>query len=152
MADGDFFINSAGRTELVDGADKAAQDLAEVLMTPLSRARAYGSELASLDIPEPVSAIVGKSLISKKVDEAVQRLKRLQELDPEITDTEQIEKIHKLVVEQIGTGQFIFWVSVLLVDQSIIGEQVLAVSLRHQESARLTESIAELTKRITSGT
>lgn len=148
MKDGDLFISSAGRAELVDGADKAAQDVAEVLMTPLDSLRDYGSELASLNIPEPVSVIAGKALVSKKVDEAIQRLKRFQETDPFITDSEQIDKINKLVVQQIGTGQFIFWINLFLVNQSITGNQVLAVSLRHQESARVAETAVDLARRL----
>ena len=99
-------------------------------------------------IPQPVSVFAGRALISKKVDEAVQRLKRLQELDPYAGPDEVIDKINRLVVEEIESREFIFWVSVLLVDRSIIGNRILAVSLRHQESARLVDSVQALVKRI----
>ncbi len=148
MSDGDIFINSAGRAEEIEGADKAAQDLAEILMTPLDSLRGYGSELADLSIPQPVGLFAGKAIISKKVDEAVQRLRRLQEQDPNAGSDERIEKINKLVVENIGSRDFIFWVNVLLEDRTIIGDRVLAVSLRHQESARLIESVEELAKKL----
>lgn len=148
MADGDLFINSAGRAEEVSGADKTAQDLAEVLMTPLDPLRSYGSELADLSIPQPVSLFVGKALISKKVDEAIQRLKRMQERDPYAGPDERIDKINRLLVEEIESREFIFWVNVLLVDKTIIGNRILAVSLRHQESARLIDSVQELADRL----
>lgn len=147
-SDGDIFINSAGRSEFVDGPDKAAQDLAEVLLQPLDALRDYGSELESLNVPHPVSLFAGKALISKKVDEAVQRLKRLQEQDPNAGPDETIDKINKLVVQEIASREFIFWVNVLLLDRTIIGNRILAVSLRHQESARLIESVQELANRL----
>jgi hypothetical protein len=148
MADGDLYINSAGRAETITGADKAAQDLAEVFMTPLDGLRDYGSELASLDIPPQISVFAGKALLSKKVDEAVQRLKRKQEADSYVTDDELIESINRLVIDQFGPGDFVFWVSVLLRDQTVSNDQVLAVSLRHQESySTTTESLRELSRR-----
>lgn len=148
MADGDIYINSAGRAEEIEGPDKTAQDLAEILMTPLDSLRAYGSELADLNIPQPVSLFAGKALISKKVDEAVQRLKRLQEQDPYAGPDERIDKINRMVVEQIESRDFIFWVNVLLQDKNVVGDRILAVSLRHQESARLTDSVQELAERL----
>ncbi len=152
MFDGDVFLNSAGRGEELTGADKAAQDLAEILMTPFDSDRDYGSELADLDIPQPVSALVGKSLITRKVDEAVQRLIRFQQADPYATAQERIEKLHKIVVEQFETSSFLFWVNVLLEDQTILGDRVLAVSLRHQESASLVDTVQELARKLsTSG-
>lgn len=148
MADGDIFINSAGRSEEIEGPDKAAQDIAEVLMTPLDSLRAYGSELAALSIPQPVSVFAGKALISKKVDEAIQRLKRLQEQDPYAGRDERIDKINRLVVEEIEARDFIFWANVLLQDKTVVGNRILAVSLRHQESARLNNSVQELAERL----
>lgn len=147
MADGDLFINSAGRAETITGADKCAQDIGEDLLTPFDGARDYGSELATLDVPQPITAFAGKALIAKKVDEAIQRLKRLQQQDPAITPQEQIDKINKIVVDQISATDFVFWVSVFLQDSSVEASSVLAVSLRHQESARFTESIQDLIRR-----
>lgn len=148
MADGDIYINSAGRAETITGTNKATQDIAEVLMTPLDGLRDYGSELASLDIPPQVSLFAGKSLLSKKIDEAIQRLKRKQEADPYITDDELIETINRLKIDQFNTGDFLFWVSVLTRSQTTTGDQILAVSLRHQESHRLTtETVQELVGR-----
>ncbi len=147
MFNGDILIDSAGRSQAISGPDKAAQDIAEILMTPLDGLRDYGGELESLDIPPIISVFAGKALISKKVDEAIQRLKRFQERDPNITDDELIESINRLVVEQFETTDFLFWVSVLLRDQSVTSESILAVSLRHQESHRLTETVQELTAR-----
>lgn len=145
MMDGDIYINSAGRAETITGTSKAAQDLAEVLMTPLDGLRDYGSELGSLDIPPQVSLFAGKALLSKKIDEAVQRLKRKQEADPFITDDELIETINRLKIIQFDVGSFLFWVSVLLRDTSVTGDQILTTSLRHQESYRLTtKTVQEL--------
>lgn len=148
VADGDVFLNSAGRTESIEGVDKSAQDLAEMLMTPYDPERDYGSELADLDVPSSVSVFVGKSLIGKKVDEAVQRLKRMQEQDPYAGADEVIDRVQRLVIKEIQTGDYIFWVGVVTVSGKPIGDRVLAVSLRHQESARLVESVEELAARL----
>lgn len=148
MFDGDILIDSAGRAQSITGTDKAAQDIAEVLMTPLDGLRDYGSELAGLNIPPIISVVAGKALISKKVDEAVQRLRRLQQQDPAVTNDELIESIDRLVIQQFNTGDFLFWVSVLTRDRSTTSQQVLSVSLRHQESHRLTtETVQELVRR-----
>ena len=147
MADGDFFLNSAGRTETVEGASKSAQDIGEILMTPLDGLRDYGSELSSMRVPAIVSVFAGKALVSRKVDEAIQRLKRFQERDPNAGPDERIDKINKLVVDQTGTTDFVFWINVFLQDRSITSDRILAVSLRHQESAWLTTPM-ELAERI----
>jgi phage baseplate assembly protein W len=143
MADGDLFINSAGRGETIDGADKASQDIAEILLTPLDALRDFGSELSSLNVPEPVRVFAGRALISKKVDEAVQRLKRLQQNDTESTAEERIDRINRIIVDQIASTDFVFWVSVLLEDRTVLADQLLGVSLRHQESARFSRAIEE---------
>lgn len=141
MADGDILINSAGRAETVTGADKCAQDIAEVLMTPLQNG--YGSELADIDVPEPVRTFVGKGIVSKKVDEALQRLIRLQRADLQSTPDERIDRVERIVVEQIGATDFVFWVSAFVEDSTVVPEQLLGVSLRHQVSAKLYETVQE---------
>lgn len=143
MADGDLFINSAGRAETISGADKASQDTAESLLTPLDALRDFGSELADLNVPEPVRVFAGRAIISKKVDEAIQRLIRLQGNDTQSTADERIEKINRIIVNQINGTDFVFWVSLLLEDQTVLSDQLLGVSLRHQEAARFSESIEE---------
>lgn len=149
MADGDLFINSAGRAETVTGANKAAQDIAEVLLTPLDGLRDYGSELQDLNVPEPVRIFAGRALISKKVDEAIQRLIRFQQRDTQSTADERISRINRLIVEQINASDFVFWVSTMLEDETVLTEQLLGVSLRHQESARFGRSIEEQVRALT---
>jgi hypothetical protein len=149
MADGDIFINSAGRAELIDGANKASQDIAETLLTPLDALRDFGSELADLNVPEPVRVFAGKALISKKVDEAVGRLQRAQETDTQSTAAERIKEVQRIVVKQINGTDFVFWVSVVQEDATIIADQLLGVSLRHQASARFSRSIQEQVRALT---
>lgn len=149
MADGDILINSAGRAEVLTGANKASQDIAEILLTPLDGLRDYGSELQDLNVPEPVRIFAGKALITKKVDEAVQRLIRFQQKDTESTAAERIDRINRIVVEQISSTDFVFWVSVMLEDDTVLTDQLLGVSLRHQESARFSRSIEEQVRLLT---
>jgi len=110
-------------------------------MTPLDAARDYGSEIADLNIPASVEAFVGKAIISRKIDEAIQRLKRLQEQDPYADDDETIDSINKMIIESMGAGDFVFWVSVWFKNRTIMGDSILAVSLRHQESYRYSRDI-----------
>jgi hypothetical protein len=151
MMDGDIYLNSAGRGEVLEGPSKCAQDKAEILMTPLDSSRDYGSELAGLEIPEPVNLFVGKAIISRKVHEAIERLKRLQELDPYAGDDERIDTIDKLVVERFNSTDYMFWVSTILMDRSAKTENNLSVSLRHQESAAYAETIQEVARRTFGG-
>lgn len=148
MADGDFFVNSAGRTESIEGPSKAAQDIGEILMTPLDADRDYGNELEDLDMPPQISMFAGEGLISKKVDEAIQRLRRFQRRDPYAEADERIEKIRNLVVQTIGSGSFFFWVNCELEDETITPSRVLAVSLRHQESAQVGQTMPALLRKI----
>ena len=160
VVDGDLFISPvSGRAEILDGPDKASQDIAEVLMTPLAQptaeapdpppspdlmidllnaldlpARDYGSELAFIDVPPQLSSALSKALIEKKVDEAIQRLRRLQQDDPLSTPDERIAGISKLVVVRVDTHSFAFFLEVALESSNFNPQRVILVSNRHQVS------------------
>lgn len=160
MKDGDIFIDpNTGKSSLIDGPSKTSQDVAEVLMTPLRRQsqtgvstpaarREYGSELANIDVPAPLSLMVGKGLISIKVSEAINRLKSFQLADPSSTSDERISKISKLVVEPLAPGEFAFWVVVEVESGLVASERVLTVSLRHKQSAQALVALNEFAKSV----
>lgn len=125
MNNGDIFIDaSTGRPALVTGPEKSAQDIAEILLTLLvpekySRSysyfpRDYGSELAYIQTPIEFAGLVGKPLISKKIQESIARLQRYQKSDTTSTTDERINKIVGLDVNQVNTSDFTFLLEVML--------------------------------------
>jgi hypothetical protein len=158
--DGDLEIDQyTGRSTLLDGADKASQDIGEVLMTPTQQPafvfptdieptallaifvqacnlgrRDYGSELATITSPPMFSQTLTKALVAKKVDEAIQRLKTLQNNDAYITDAEKINQIQKLIVEQLDSASFAFYVQVGMTAKNFNPEKLMIISARQQIS------------------
>lgn len=125
MADGDIAISdSTGKPQLISGAAKASQDLAEILLTPLvpdvqnrssvAFPKDYGSELASLATPVQFGGLVGRPLVTAKISECVTRLQNLQKLNPQTTSDELIESISRLLVDAVNPTDFIFFLEVNL--------------------------------------
>lgn len=143
MADGDLFVDQVtGRPRAISGVEKCVQDVAEVLMTALNQSgragrlfpRAYGSELATLDGPTRFSGILGKPLVARKVQEAINRLIDLQEQDPYLTGAEHIVAISRLIVEQFSTTDFAYFVQVDVADGRATDTvtNLGAIALNHQ--------------------
>lgn len=121
ISNGDIDIDSVlGQAKTIDGVVKCSQDIAAVLMTDMRQSnrsgqqlpRAYGNELATLKTPLKYSGLIGKPLVSRKIQEAVQRLEDLQTKDPNITADEKIKTISKLIVEGLNSTDFIYWLEV----------------------------------------
>ena len=122
ISNGDIYIDPVlGQSQTVSGVTKCSQDIAAVLMTDLIQKnrsgqalpRAYGSELATLTTPAQYSGLIGRPMVQRKIQEAVQRLEDLQNQDPAVTADEKIKTISKLTVQQLGTGgDFIYWLEV----------------------------------------
>ena len=119
MRNGDLFIDSGtGKSQTITGPEKCSQDIGEVLLTLLipeksSRSytafgRDYGSELPYIQAPMQFSGLVGRPLISKKIEESITRLKQFQHKDTQSTSDERIAKITQLNVQQRNTTDFIF--------------------------------------------
>jgi hypothetical protein len=143
MADGDLFIDVVtGRPKTIAGVEKCVQDVAEVLMTSLSQPgragrlfpRAYGSELATLDGPSRFGGLLGRPLVARKVQEAINRLIDLQESDPYLTAAEHIVAIRRLIVEQFGATDYAYFVQVDVADSSATQtvSNLGAIALNHQ--------------------
>jgi hypothetical protein len=118
VSNGDLFIDSVlGQPQLIAGVEKCSQDIACVLMTEYiqstrhadSMPRAFGSELATLNTPVQYSGLIGRPMVQRKIQEAIQRLEDLQNKDPYITDDEKIKGITKLNVQQLSDGDFVYW-------------------------------------------
>ncbi len=120
VSNGDLFIDPVtGRFALIDGPEKAGQDVAECLMTLVKQSnrsgavfpRNYGSELATIGTSAPTlyGGAIGKPLVAAKVQEAISRLQSAQGSDPNITDNERITAIQQLLVEQTGQADFVYY-------------------------------------------
>ncbi len=119
-ANGDLFIDQVtGKARTVTDIEKCAQDIAQVLMTnkkqPANRATkafpmAYGSELATIEQPTFFSGLIGKPMVARKIQEAVQSLMDLQDIDPNITDGEKIDHIGRLIVETYGPTDYLYFI------------------------------------------
>ena len=94
LAKGDIFVNSAGQVESITGIDKAAQDVAVALLQVFNADQDFGSELAALQTPQFSGLGALQGLIGQKVQQAVDRLIRIQNLDRDIIPAnERIEEI-----------------------------------------------------------
>lgn len=159
MKDGDIYINPEnGKSELISGPTKTAQDVAEIIMTPLVTAtgetqrrgasrREYGSELETLELEPAVSALAGKGLVAIKVSEAINRLRALQQADPTSTADERIGRVAELVVEPLSLNDFAYWVNVEVESGPVAPEVVDRISLRHTRNAQSTRGLNEVASR-----
>lgn len=116
MADGDLATDSGGRYLNVEGPEKAAQDLAEVLMNnydPEFPPYWIGSTLFEIAAnPSEFNAFNAEISIRASVEDAVARLQDLQDIDPFVEDEELITDIHRLEVIQIGDKTYAFFLEV----------------------------------------
>lgn len=156
-ADGDLYNDDAtGKFDSVDEENKCAQDLAETLLTPLTtlrgrRKRMFGSELADINIPTGIAAMIGRGLIGTKVTEAVNRLKQLQQEDPASTPNERIAKIDRLYTEEIQPSVYAFWVACSTEADTMAPAQRIAVSLRHRQPSTALQTLNDLAGRLAGG-
>jgi hypothetical protein len=99
MAAGDFYVGADGRFQFIDELDKAAQDLAEQLISPFNPTTGEGNEVLS-DDPQSarVAAVFSRDLIESRIADVVRRLQQFQSRDPAITPAEKIERIVDLRV------------------------------------------------------
>jgi hypothetical protein len=113
MANGDIVLDSAGRTIVIDGPEKCAQDIAESLLNnydPQDPPYHNGSELYKLDEMTTTLASFGiPSTIESMVHDAIARLMDLQAQDAAITDEELISEIRYIRVWQIGQLSWAFY-------------------------------------------
>jgi hypothetical protein len=116
MVDGDLATDSGGRYLNVVGAEKAAQDIAEVLMNnydPEFPPYWIGSSLFEIQAnPTEFNTFNAELSIRSSVEDAVARLQDLQDVDPFVDDEERITHIKRLEVIQIGDKSYAFFLEV----------------------------------------
>jgi hypothetical protein len=116
VSNGDLDTGAAGSGILIEGADKANQDIAEALLSEYDFVRDQGGKLAYMVVP----AIGGKTLIAGEVQKIIQRLKASQAEDPWITLDERILDADVSVYRDDSTGYFFFRLSCPTAGNSVI--------------------------------
>lgn len=113
MANGDLVLDSAGRVVVIDGLEKAAQDMAESYLNnydPEDPPYHNGCELYKLDDQTTTLDSFGiPSVIEAMIHDATVRLMDLQAQDPTITDEELIAEILFIRVWQVGLLSWAFY-------------------------------------------
>lgn len=133
VRDGDLFIDrEVGKSYMLEGGAKLAQDIAHAMTTVFDSDRRYGFDFASVD--QPVIVVrAAEALIQMKVSECLDRLKVMQQQDPFSTATERIDRVERIVVQNVGGGNYLFFVRVRP-EQGELVERMVAVSMRHRNT------------------
>jgi len=104
------FDAATGQVNTVSGNRKAAQDMAECLMQEYLQEQDYGSFLRAI-LTNKVP-FTGDLFIRYYIAQAVQKLQALQQVDPELTESERIDDILDLLTADDGAGNVAFYVNV----------------------------------------
>ena len=133
MKNGDLDFNrNTGRAELINGFEKASQDLADILLTVFDNERNYGSELADIEVASQFFDFITVGLVQQKISESVNRLIALQQQDAQSTADERIESITALRVRQPQGTDIVFFLAVKTETNDIV-EKAMEVLLRPVE-------------------
>jgi hypothetical protein len=111
VSNGDLDDNARGAVDLITGRDKLSQDIAQALLSEYDYTRDTGGKLASMKLMGPGA----KALIVGEVTRILNRLKRLQEADQYVTDSEKIASIGDVSCKQLNDTDFQFYANVLTV-------------------------------------
>lgn len=121
---GDLEIDSTGGQVVIEGAEKAAQDLLHEIFLPYDVRSDRGNELFEPD--GRLTAIVGSQYVAAQairtfLKDAVRRIQRAQGADSNTSRSELIQQIKNLVVQQLGNDvtSYGFFLSVLVDDEQI---------------------------------
>lgn len=134
--DGDLIMDAAGRYVVVYGLEKVAQDIAESLLNnydPEFTTYYNGSQLYMADAnPMLVSTIGAEEFIRSAVEDAISRLQDLQDEDDYIDDTEKIDHISQLTVDQVGPMSYTFYLRVITASEDDLPLDPFTISLAQQ--------------------
>jgi len=133
LAKGDIFVNSAGHVETITSINKAAQDVSLALLQEFDPVQDFGSELAELQTPQ-FSGLGGlRGLIGQKVQQAMDRLIRLQNLDRDIISAEErIDSIKNLRVIQLNDVLSFQFILEVVVESGDTALQAMLLDISHQ--------------------
>lgn len=101
VANGDWFIDSRGNPVWATEREKAAQDVANVLLQDLTEDGSWGSELGKVEQGNVIDTVnAHRALVQTLVTEAIDRLILLQEQEEDIPELEKIDSF-TVTVERI---------------------------------------------------
>ena len=139
--DGDFIMDSAGRYVMASGQEKLAQDIAESLLNnydPDFPTYYNGSQLYIVDqSPSLISTIGAEEFIRSTVEDAIDRLRNLQDEDDYLEESERIDHISELTVNKVGPMSYTFYLRVIAADESDVPIEPFTITLRQQLPASL---------------
>jgi hypothetical protein len=142
MVDGDILLEDTGRTALVAGIEKCAQDLAETLMMGFSPELQNGNDLLAVDFPVATSRAAQTPVVSLKLSEAVTRLQDLQTKTAYTTADEAIDHIEAIKVYAGDQLNVIAYVSVITKSNEPV-EKLYDISLKHQTDYDVMKRVAD---------
>lgn len=139
MRDGDFYRQSNGQLLLINGADKADQDIAETLLQPFNSAENLGNEINDIVATVQLGPFYNmmEGIIEQKVREAIGRLMAAQEADSALDYDEVITGISRFAVQESKKhpGTFYYFVEVSLTNGASSGKNKgFKVSIKQAES------------------
>lgn len=126
---------STGQPNMVSGNRKCAQDLAECLLQDYLASQQYGSYLRA--VVRNQIAFATELLVRYYISQAISQLESLQQIDPNITDDEQIQDIQTILITPNNDGVVGFFVSV----STVSGQSSMAGAAIPTQLNQLTESI-----------
>lgn len=134
---GDIVIQASnGRPYWITGVEKLSQDVADVLMTTYNPETGFGHELDSLfNGTNRLSniGIINATYIRNRVEEAISRLRSLQELRRDQIDAfETIDDVSDVQVYTIGSTGYAFTVEVTPLEGPNVAPQTFSINLSHQ--------------------
>ena len=148
MANGDLYVDAAGRYIAIEGIEKCAQDIAESLLNnrdPDFPEWFNGSELYRLTNGEylrTMSYMQPEELIHTYVEEAVDRLVELQDFDAYVDEDESIVEIALLDVRSIGNLTYAFFL-VCLTDSQEPVRVGFTIDLKQQIPAAIRGDVPD---------
>jgi cytochrome oxidase Cu insertion factor (SCO1/SenC/PrrC family) len=135
---GDLVVQeSNGRMYYIQGIEKLSQDTADCLMVTYDPERDFGQELDKIltsNTRVSFLNVINNSYIKARVEEAVARLKKLQQSRPDqLNDYEAIERVSDVQVYTLeGPTNYVFVVDVTPVAGPDKNPQSFSVKLAHQ--------------------
>lgn len=133
VANGDWDVDSRGRPIYIEGREKVAQDVANVLLQELYADASYGSELARVERSTIVdTANAHRAIIQTLVGEAVERLQALQEQEETIPREERIVD-YTVIVDRMTQQQlaYSYYLAVTTEASNDPVEQTYVIEIEH---------------------
>lgn len=143
VANGDWDIDSRGRPIWVTEREKAAQDVANVLLQELTSDGAWGSELGKIEQGAVIDTVnAHRSLVQTLVTEAIERLLLFQEQEEDIPDLEKIASF-TVTVERLPHQalSYAFYLSILTEGSNEPITKPFVIEIEHVRDPNLSDVV-----------